>query len=132
MPGGGAGSTGPVGSSCPWGFPIPSPRSPGNRLPDGGRFLPSRLTARLNIAASTPGGRRSSRPARRPEPRKARRRRPEEEEELAQHRPGARSSHPAARRAKRRVARSVRPTGLPPWGPRGPAPGCPGGQGAPG
>lgn len=40
---------------APGGSPIPSPRSPGNRLPDGGRFLLSRLTARLNIAASTPG-----------------------------------------------------------------------------
>ena len=56
MPGAGGGQHRPgrlIGA--PGGAPIPSPRSPGSRLPDGGRFLLSRLTARLNIAASTPG-----------------------------------------------------------------------------
>lgn len=54
MPGG-WGQAAPARSAHPGrGSPIPSPE-PGNRLPDGGRFLLSRLTARLNIAASTPG-----------------------------------------------------------------------------
>lgn len=39
----------------PSGRPDTQPAGPGSSLPDGGRFLLSRLTARLNISAGAPG-----------------------------------------------------------------------------
>ena len=117
--------------AAPAGAPIPSTRGPGS-LPDGGRFLLSRLTARLNIAAGTPGRKEDPLGSAAAEPEEGEEEEAEEEEP-AQHRPGACGPHPAALLpARRRVARSVRPTGPPRRGPCGPAPGCLGRQGAAG
>lgn len=124
-------------------------RVPGSRLPDGGRFLLSRLTARLNIAAVAPGGRRSSGAAEQEDGEEEE----AKEEEPAQHRPGAPAPAPppspppgAAWRARCALpARPGRGPAFQPPGPEwpravasdqtpspGPAPGmaCPGLEGA--
>lgn len=106
-------------------------RGPGSRLPDGGRFLLSRLTARLNIAAVARGGRRSSRAARQLSRRTERRRRPRRRRSSLSTAPAR--PPPPGRPPHRPAPRGALGAPYPPRrGPNSPASGPQAGQGGPG